>query len=223
MKVLRYTVNVNNYEQLKPTPYFGVCMSDMLEETPAKWMTWKIHPFHTDPRKAARHPKLAYHHYFQSEFSLYHDGNIELLVPPHEWVQFLGDCDIAAFKHPQRDCMYDMIENCIRCEADDPNVLKVQRHRYQRAGYPGKLGLFASGVLVRRDTPAMREMCDLWWTELNQCSARDQISLAYALWKTETKCATLPGYLWGTNEDDDREEYQNDLIKIHPHKSRMAV
>jgi len=215
MNFVRYTVIFGGYDTLRPTKWSGFCISDGIEVVEGWTLIWDLQlltTFMIGPHRRSRLGKILPLRYFAEvkltlpEFTLYHDGNVELLVPPEQFLDFLGDCDIAAFRHPQRECVYDEAAKCIECLADEPSVIQTQVDKYRSEGYPESRGLFVGGVLVRRDTPQIRELSELWWQELQQHSCRDQLSLNYALWKLGIECATIPGHLW-----------DNQLFRVHSH------
>ena len=211
MTFTRYTVNFGGYDWLEETDYPGVCISGFADVWPAKWKPLWYQQGGANRRtdKAnSRYCKLFPHVWFDlvGEVTLYHDANVRLKVPPETFIDFLGDSDIAAFIHPQRDCIYDEALICAECGAADPEKIAVQAFTYRQDGYPEHNGLHASSVLVRRDTPQIRALSALWWEQLQKHTYRDQLSHDYCLWKLGIKCATIPGNLG-----------RNDLMERGPH------
>lgn len=138
------------------------------------------------PIRRARKAKLLPHRCFpDAEITVWVDGSFEPLSDIEALVgRFLAVHDLAMFDHFQRDCVYDEAEACIELGKDDPALIRSQVARYRAAGYPARNGLFASGVLLRRHTPQLREFCERWWTELETGSHRDQLALPYVLHRT---------------------------------------
>jgi len=55
--------------------------------------------------------KILAHQYIDEDISVWLDGNLFLKIPEEQLVkEFLGDADMAIFKHPDRDCVYDEAE-----------------------------------------------------------------------------------------------------------------
>jgi hypothetical protein len=152
-------------------------------ETPQRTARWhKIN--------ASLGPGMAY------PYSLWFDGsmtpkpgiNFKELVP-----KLLGDHAIAAFKHPERDCVYDEGSACIRLKKDNHNTIGHQLLSYRADKYPEHNGLFETGVLMRRKGPRIKILEEIWWAEICKGSVRDQISLPVSLWMAGLSCGILEG------------------------------
>jgi hypothetical protein len=134
-----------------------------------------------DERRNSRIQKLMPHMYFNEEFSIYLDGNIELLVPAQQLIdEFLKDKDIAVFRHIGRDCLYDEATACVKLGKEKPEVLSQQIKEYARRGIKNHIGLAECGVIIRRNTPEVNQMNERWWTEYCRFGVRDQISFPVA-------------------------------------------
>jgi len=150
-----------------------------------------------DPVRNAKKPKILPHLYFpDAEYSLWIDGTIELKLPLDELInKYLKDTDIAMFKHPYRDCLYDEALACINFGLDNPDTILKQVKNYELEGYLPHRGLFEATVILRRHTNEIRAFNEIWWDEIQWGSRRDQISLPYALHKTATDVTTMEGYV----------------------------
>lgn len=153
-------------------------------DTPTLSPTWTVKPAHkrfTDPRRNSRIPKILSHLYVDTEYSIWIDGNIRLLKNPQELIDtYLKDCDIALFKHPTRDCIYDEAVKCASKGLDDVEVIIEQAMDYENSGYAKHKGLCECGIILRRHTDKVREFNEAWWAEFCRYSKRDQISFMYA-------------------------------------------
>lgn len=105
----------------------------------------------------------------------------------------LAHADIAAFAHPNRNCIYDEGRECIRLGKCEPSRMNRQLFTYEQQGIQRQGGLWDTSVLVRRRTPAMVELGRLWEKELLTHTLRDQVSLPYVLQRLGVSMATLPG------------------------------
>ena len=150
-----------------------------------------------DPVRNAKKHKILPHLYFpDAEYSLWIDGTMTLKVPLEELVnKYLKDTDIAMFKHPYRDCLYDEALACINLGLDNPDTIKKQVEEYNLEGYLPRRGLFEATVILRRHTNEIRAFNEIWWDEIQWGSRRDQISLPYVLHKTATDITTMEGYV----------------------------
>lgn len=130
-----------------------------------------------DDRRNSRIQKMLPHLYFNSEYSIYLDGNIELLVTPEELIEkHLKDYDIALFKHPTRDCLYDEAITCARLRLDDAETIIEQVKAYEDSGYQKHKGLVECGIIIRRHTQKVKELNECWFAHYCRYSRRDQIS-----------------------------------------------
>ena len=153
------------------------------------------------PPKRNRRVKIYWPEIFDCfDYSLYLDSNVELLVHPREFIQFLETgSDIAVFRHPDRICAYHEGRVCMHAGLAEAMVMRDQLTAYRTAGFPPGFGLWACTVVLRNHTPRMRELNRRWWHEVEQHSHRDQVSFPYVVWETETQVSEFPGSL-GDNE-----------------------
>jgi hypothetical protein len=213
MNFVRYTVIFGGYDVLQPTPYPGTCITDHGGSLPSGWeCLWfaRLESLGWDDKTASRYPKMKPYAFFDNDQFLYHDGSVQLHVPPKQFIDFLGRAHIAAFLHPQRDCIYDEGDVCAGCGAAEPEAVAKQMDDYREDGYPAHNGLHASTLLVWRNSARGGILGNLWWEQfLKYETRRDQLSLDYCLWKLGMKCATIPGNLWN-----------NELMDVGHHAER---
>jgi hypothetical protein len=55
--------------------------------------------------------------------------------------------------------------------------------KYEREGFPKNQGLFSTGFIVRRNNKNVANFNEIWWDEVKNYSARDQLSQVYSAWK----------------------------------------
>jgi hypothetical protein len=92
-------------------------------------------------------------------------------------------------------------------------VVNAQMARYRAAGYLAHHGLYENGVLMRRNTPALKEFEELWWREYSNGSVRDQLSMMYCAWATGISVAPI---------DDTKNLRTDERIKLHPRRKKKA-
>lgn len=188
-------------------------------DKPFSSSTWEIEKAYDrfkDPRRNSRAPKILSHKVSHSEYSLWIDGNMSLLKPPEELIErYLGDHDIAIFKHPLRDCIYDEALRCAKAGLDDPEVIIQQVSTYERAGYAKHKGLCECGVIFRRHTPKIIELNNFWWSEYCTHSVRDQISFMYAVDSVGIRINMIEAP-WELDTDG-LSALRSDFIRIFPH------
>lgn len=108
-------------------------------------------------------------------------GNFTTQVPDlaERCLEELGDDDMLVLRHPWRDDISD--EAVASLESwrwnDGRQDLAGQVASYVEAGHPAHWGLFHGGLIVRRDTPAMRAFNEAWWADYCRWSSQNQLSL----------------------------------------------
>jgi len=172
-----------------------VCFTDQLLRS-RTWEVRSVSGLFRHPRRSARQYKILSHLYFPDcEFSVWIDGRVTPALDPVEFVRtHLADRDIAVFRHPVRDCLYDEGTFCKDMQLDLDHLLTEQLACYRSAGYPEHHGLADLCVLLRRHTPAIRHFNAAWWSELCRHSSRDQISFAFAAWREAIHYGVIPGF-----------------------------
>lgn len=149
------------------------------------WEQRQAYENFASPRRNSRIHKILIHQYIDSEYSIWMDANVKLLVPAQQVIdEWLADHDIAIFKHRVRNCVYEEAEICAALNLDSPEVIGDQVEQYRRQGYPEGLGLAEACVIVRRHTAAVEQFNNAWWSEYCRYSVRDQISLMVAARKS---------------------------------------
>lgn len=207
--IVVYTAVFGRYDTLQPAKYPSLCFTDGKMPPVAGW-EYKTIFAGRDPKAANRNCKLLVHEHVDAEYSIYLDGNIQLLTDPRELIEkYLRDTDVAVFAHPTRACVYAEAEACIREGKAQASAVHSQMERYRRESYPEGAGLAACWVLIRRHTPGTRRFGELWWEEYNVGAKRDQLSFNYTCWKLGRRYAIIPGNLFGgTSKDFQRTKHR---------------
>lgn len=164
-----------------------ICFADCVWAAPSPWKILPPYWEHdTDPRRTARFHKVQAHVVLPDyDYWIWMDGNQQLDEDPRKLVEmYLSDSvHFASYKHPERNCVTQELEACIRLKKDDPEVMQAQVDRYMAEGYPLAHGLFETTVVIRRNSAEIQTMNGFWWNEVCIGSKRDQLSLNYVLWK----------------------------------------
>jgi hypothetical protein len=176
-----------------------VCFSDFLGAGDAP-PGWEIRPplwKHPNPRRMARWHKFMAHVALGEaiDFSLWMDGTQQPLVNPWDLVDryLTPDHAIALCRHPERACVYQELEMCLRLALDDAETMRRQVERYREEGYPAHHGLFETTAILRSHSPLSREFNERCWREINYGSVRDQLCVNYVLWKMQLTPTIMPG------------------------------
>lgn len=217
--VVVYTVVTGGYDRLRPAEGKAtwVCFTDGSAEETTPWDLIKVPSCRTvDERiRQARRIKLLPHLFLPPhKVSVWLDANIELRVSPQALTAFVERENVATFAYPDtyghRDCAYQEAAACIERGKDDRSRIEAQMSRYRKRRFPEHEGLAETGIVVRRDTPRVRELSEAWWNEVKLGSRRDQLSFNYACWLTGNTHALLPGSPGRTP-----------LAILHPHEYQI--
>lgn len=187
------------YDVLKPTlQQAGLDVEWVLvtDQTPNDALGWRtvVEPQpDLPPVRAAKRPKMMPWEYTDASASIWIDAAYRI-NSPNLATEAMDLADpIAQFEHPWRDCLYAEAEAVATLGMDPDGVAAWQVERYRQAGHPQAWGLWASGVIARKHTAAVKRMGAAWAKEIDAGSARDQVSQPYVLRKTKLRPASLPG------------------------------
>lgn len=146
-----------------------------------EWVTRRSYGNFNDKRRNSRIQKIMPHLYLDTEYSIYLDGNIELLVEPQVLIdEFLKDKDVAAFKHPGWNDIYSEGEAIVRLGKDTKENIVEQIKEYSKQGVKPDGGHCECGVIIRRHTKEVARMNEKWWAEYCRYGVRDQMSFTKA-------------------------------------------
>ena len=95
--------------------------------------------------------------------------------------EYLGDADLAVFRHRLRNCTYDEAVRCRELGLDSVSVIDTQMQRYREVGLPEAYGLPETSVVIRRHSERVQRFNDAWWSELCRHSVRDQLAFMFAV------------------------------------------
>jgi len=194
-----YTAITRQYDSLKLHPSIEgvefVAFCEVNQTIPG----WKVRPLQGsfgDPVRDAKFYKVLSHKVFpEAQYSLWIDGPIQILEG-FNWnkaIGFLGNQDLALFKHYIRRCAYTEAEVCDQRGLDKHDTIERQMRRYEEEGFPRDNGLTENCVILRRHTDSMAKINETWWDEICRGSKRDQLSLNYVLWKLGVGHSSFPG------------------------------
>lgn len=200
------TAIYDSYDELKPVlPQAGVdvewvCVADEaldpdLGAARGWWIVNEPRPG-VHPNRAAKHPKYEPWKYTSAPVSIWVDASFRVVSDRFavEATAALTDAEpIAQFAHPWRDCIYTEAKESARLPKYAGEPVLEQADHYSELGHPENWGLWATGVIARRHTEAVRELGARWLAETYEWSFQDQISQPYALRETGLRPMALPG------------------------------
>jgi glycosyltransferase involved in cell wall biosynthesis len=233
-QIIVYSVLTGDYEDLKEPKEFDPTVRYVLftDNGNLKSETWEIIPFETlglDPRRASRLPKLLPHLYLPDhEISIYIDASLTLTEANVEAManNALHNTDIAGYPHYRRNCTFDEIEECLKLGKVDKQRAELWRSRLEKEQFPRRWGLLENAMLIRRNSPVIRRINELWFKEYINGPERDQFSLMYVLWRSEIPFAKIadsrnfresPHVIWTAHIDRSQYSINPDLILLGKH------
>lgn len=187
-RIAVYTAIAGGYDELKDHPFIPGCdfiaFSDRLTQHPA----WQIRGIPDQPgvhpRMVAKWYKLMPHLALpEYDLTLWIDGSHQIANPHflEEAIFQLGDSEMALYRHPDRDCIYDEADLSVTLRKYQDQPIREQVEHYLSEGHPPHWGLWACGTLLRRRTGLIAALMTAWWDEINRWSYQDQISLPVVL------------------------------------------
>jgi hypothetical protein len=191
----------DSYDTVKPVcPQAGVdvewiLVTDTLPDADAAAGWTIVHEPRPEvlPVRAAKAPKFEPWRYTDAPVSVWVDASFRITSPDFAAAMLEYAKPIAQFLHPWRDCLYAEAAEIAALGKDPEGVAAWQTRRYREAGHPEHWGLWASGVIARKHTAAVKRMGAAWAREVEAGSARDQVSQAFVLREAKLKPAALPG------------------------------
>ena len=181
-----------------PTKYEGVdniLFTDTMPRDNYMWDARLLPEFSmlTRPhRRNAKTPKiLPFLLLPEYDYIVWRDGGYQVKCNPHILIKkYLNDQDkdIAAFKHDNHKDIYEEAEVIKRIGfLEDANIIDEQVAAYRKEGLPEGYGLSCNAAMIWRNCPATLLLQLTWFEQVCRYSSRDQMSLFYSLWKTNTR------------------------------------
>lgn len=177
-----YTTLFGRTHRLLPQPaYTGVeyiCFTDRDLDVPG-WKFVRV-PSEPSPLMQCKGYKLRPHRVFpDAAKTMWIDSRVTLKCDPREVPQ--GDFCVSP--HRMRTNITDEAREIIRLRRADPAKIRAQLDAYHAAGFDTPANpqarLAEVGVMLRRHTARVIEVCERWHQEILRYSPRDQMSLDY--------------------------------------------
>lgn len=186
MSVTVYTCVIGDYDTITNQPPGEYVSFTFPPQETKPWVNHVPVLRFTNPTRDARMRKILSHQYISSEWSLWIDGCITLMIPPEELVKRYSDNEITMLPSRNYNTLREESEAIIKMKKDGADEIVAQYNRYIKDGYPD-LTLSTTGAILRHHTKKVIEFNNYWWSELSVRSHRDQMSVDYAAWKTGVK------------------------------------
>ncbi len=131
------------------------------------------------------HPQELFDAY---KYSIYVDGNIQIVTDLTEYINKLGPVGIGAHLHPVRDCVYEEMQEVVRQGKERKEHIRRHAEYMKETGMPRHYGLLECNVIAREHHNSIcRKIMEEWWQEFEAYSKRDQISLPHILFQNGIK------------------------------------
>ena len=187
-RIAVYTVILGGYDSLKLPEVMDprldyIVFADVPIPNTGVFHVRPVTYFCHDMMRVARFVKTHPHFYLPKyDVVIWIDASVMILGDIYPFVEsFLASGKlVAAIPHPFRSTIHEEVEECIRAGLDDPAVMRAQVALYRQDGL-GDTRLAETGFSMfdLRDSRTTAFL-DLWWSEIERHSRRDQISFNYA-------------------------------------------
>jgi hypothetical protein len=201
MKKVVYTCITGGYDDLKEPMVITegwdyICFCDEYPQHKDDTI-WKIILIgETEDRIRHQRKKKIYNEYILDEYdlSVWVDGSMYINCDLNEFIQPMMEMgyDFAIMNHPAQNCIVGEAKGILALRKDKQEVLEQQINDYFEEGYPKNNGMVASGIMIRRHTEQVKELCKFWYGQVEKYSLRDQMSFNYSLWKNPMEVMLMP-------------------------------
>lgn len=205
MKIAVYTANFGEKDDfLEPINYkqalkidFYLFTDDMKQGACGPYQPIYIKTLINDITKNARKLKILGHTLLQEyDMLIWHDANIQLNFSELNELIVLAKSKktfITTFNHSDRDDFYSEAMSCIRVDKDSPIKILRQVWYYFINKMPAHNGLYSTGILIKNYIHDNEGFLKSWWYNTMKYSRRDQLSLAYTIYKKNEAIGVIEG------------------------------
>jgi hypothetical protein len=203
LKIIVYSVSTGGYDELRTPIVFDPNIRYILftDNKYFKSDVWEVNHIdfidnNLDNRRKARYLKLNPHLVLPN-----HDISIWIdhcYIPRFNNAQELlteinfFDTNIMCYKHDVRQCIYSESEEVKSQRLDYYDIINSQMSKYRMEGFPSNYGLFDSGFTIRKNNKNVNKFNEIWWDEVKNFSARDQLSQVYSSWTSGVIITPIP-------------------------------
>lgn len=154
---------------------------------------WQIRKIEVgdDAQRTARRIKILFHEYVQHEYSFWLDGAFHIQCDLNDFWNRYWQNPFSVPAHPLRNDIFREIESCLANNRGNKEELIRQQQDYEKLNLKRFNGIITSGVMMRRKTDQVIDLCEQWWDELSKYSTRDQVAFAKI-----TQNWRIPTYRW---------------------------
>jgi hypothetical protein len=187
-----YTCSLGDTSPLPPAPEDGDRVAFVDGDMEANGWTLVRVPQSQNPRLACRRLKTAPHLLFPGRKTLWVDASYHVSAPVEAIALFARGAEFAAFRHASRRNCYEEARRVMQRQLSAPAAVKGMMRRFEEDGFHSDT-LTCGGFIYRRPTQLVADHAEEWWSQISQCSWRDQLSVDYAAWKSGMPIYYFPG------------------------------
>lgn len=190
-RIVVYTAIFGNYESIHeprivPDNVDYYIITDCKTSTDSRWKVLEV-SFPSDLNSAQKnryvkmHPHLLFPNY---KYSIYIDGSVQVLSDLTPLIHRIGKYGFAMHMHSTRDDLYDELIAARYTKRITKDNYQKYTKMFQDYGMPRHYGLLECGIIARRhDSEICSSVMEQWWELYLKGINRDQICLAYILYK----------------------------------------
>lgn len=167
-----------------------ICFTNIKGLESEHWTIKMLEGYNSDNVKLSRKVKILHENYLPGyNYSIYLDTRFTIKRSLDKWIRKYIDTsyDMAVMKHNRRGCLYSEAEYLMNQDLvsfEEKKVIRKQVVKYQNYGLRKGFGLWAPGIMYRRHgVSAVNKLMRVWYQDLMAYSSRDQLSLAWAMFK----------------------------------------
>lgn len=193
-----YTCITNDYDDLEDIQGYKyiaqdwdyICFTDNEKLIQKKQIgIWQIRPLAYHQMDNTRNnrwhkinPNLILPEY---EESIYIDANINILTNKlFNLIEQNPKKDLILPCHANTDCLYKEFQWVLNDKIDKQEIMEAHLDLLKKEGFPKYYGMPENNVIYRKHSnPKIINIMNDWWYMLEHYTKRDQLSLAYILWK----------------------------------------
>lgn len=132
-----------------------------------------------------RFVKMFPHKFFKCDYSIYIDGNLQIIGHPSLLVQKkLSSCPTGIAMHlsPRENCIYEEARTVCHVGKINKKEMKNVLGLYKKNKMPKHYGMFECNVIVRdHNNERCKRIMDEWWSNYRQGVKRDQLYFTLVL------------------------------------------
>lgn len=157
------------------------------------------------PAKKNRYVKMFPYKIFDCKYSIYIDGNLQLVGHPSQLVQKrLNECRTGIGMHlaPRENCIYEEAENVCHVGKITKDEKKSVLKLYKESNMPRHFGMCECNVIVRNHhNNNMKRIMEKWWKCYFEGVKRDQLYFTYTVFVNGFKFTDIDTFGASVNDN----------------------